>query len=93
MLRSAEAANDALGLPPFTQAQPPGPGWRASPASLLGIGPYVVARAGELADHGKLHELEFLVEDEQRRYREGIAEVDRRLAQIERWIASAASAR
>lgn len=89
MLRSAESANDKLGLQPFTQPQPPGPQWRASPASLLGMGPYVLVRAQQLAEQGKLGELEFLVEDERRRYREGIAEVDRRLSQVEDWIASA----
>ncbi|HEX7837118.1 MAG TPA: hypothetical protein VF469_06615 [Kofleriaceae bacterium] len=88
MLRNAEAANDALGLQPFTQSQPPGPGWRPSPASVLGMGPYVLVRARQLAEQGKVRELEFLVEDEQRRYRDGIADVDRRLAQIERWLAA-----
>lgn len=88
MLRNAEAANDALGLQPFTQIQPPGPEWRPSPASVLGIGPHVLVRARQLAEQGKVRELEFLVEDEQRRYREGITDVDRRLAQIERWLAS-----
>lgn len=91
MLRNAEAANDELGLPPFTQSQPPGPEWRASPASLLGMGPYVLVRAQQLAGQGKLGELEFLVEDARRRYREGIADVDRRLAQVEQWIASSVS--
>ncbi len=88
MLRNTEAANDELGLQPFTQSQPPGPEWRASPASLLGMGPYVLMRAQQLAEQGKLDELEFLVEDARRRYREGIADVDRRLAQVEQWIAS-----
>jgi hypothetical protein len=88
MLRNAEAANDELGLQPFTQSQPPGSEWRASPASLLGMGPYVLVRAQQLAEQGKLGELKFLVEDERRRYREGIDDVDHRLAQVEQWIAS-----
>ncbi len=87
MLRNAEAANDELGLPPFTQATPPGPQWRASPASLLGMGPYVLVRAQQLARRGSRGELAFLVDDAQRRYREGVAEVDRRLAEVEHWLA------
>lgn len=88
MLRNAEAANDQLGLPPFEQVQPPGPAWRPSPASLLGIAPYVGARAAELARDRRIAELAFVVADEQRRYRDGIAEVDRRLTEIERWLAT-----
>lgn len=85
MLRVAELANDELGLPPFTQTVPPGPAWRPSPASLLGIAPYVHDRARALIDRG---ELEHLVRDERARYTQGIAEVELRLAEVERWLAS-----
>jgi hypothetical protein len=85
-LRIAELANDELGLPPFTQVVPPGPAWRPSPASLLGIAPYVETRADELARTARLDELQLLVRDERARYAAGIAEVDDRLSQVERWL-------
>jgi hypothetical protein len=85
-LRVAELANDELGLPPFTQVQPSGPDWKPSPASLLGIAPYVHEQADKLARSGKLDALRFLVEDERRRYSEGIARVDDRLGQVETWL-------
>jgi hypothetical protein len=87
-LRIAELANDELGLPPFTQIEPPGPGWKPSPASLLGIAPYVEMRANQLAADRRRGELQFLVEDERARYARGIASVDDRIGQVERWIAS-----
>ena len=89
MLRTAELANDELGLPPFTQSVPAGPSWKPSPATLLGIGSYVHGQADELANHGKRRELERLVVDERRRYEEGIGEVDRNLSQVESWLALA----
>ncbi len=85
-LRVAELANDELGLPPFTQDVPPGPGWRPSPASLLGIDPYVVRRAGELTDR---EALQFLYDDTRARYARGTASVDARLAEVEAWLATA----
>ena len=87
MLRVAELANDALGLPPFTQTVPPGPAWRPSPASLLGMAPYVHERAHDLAARGDRTALEHLVADERARYDRGIAEVDANLAEVERWLA------
>lgn len=83
MLRTAQLANDGLGLPPFEQSVPPGPRWKPSPASLLGIGPYVEARADELAAHGQLDQLRFLIDDARRRYDRGIAEVAQRLGELE----------
>jgi len=77
LLRMAQLANDELGLPPFEQTTPPGPGWHPSPASLLGIAGYV--RGLEL--HGE--DLRRLVEDEQRRYDTGIHDVDGRLRELE----------
>jgi hypothetical protein len=88
MLRTAELANDLLGLEPFTQATPPGPGWRPSPASLLGIAGYVRVQARELAARGNQHALQFLVDDERRRYARGIEEVDGELARVEAWLAA-----
>lgn len=84
-LRIAELASDELGLPPFTQEVPPGPSWQPSPASLLGIEPYVTRRAGELHDRGAL---QFLVDDTRARYEAGTAEVDARLVQLETWLAT-----
>ncbi len=92
MMRVADLANDELGLPPFTQTLPPGPAWAPSPASLLGIGPHVCSHAAELATTHKHDELAFLVADARRRYDEGIARVDDRLGQLERWIASGRTA-
>jgi outer membrane murein-binding lipoprotein Lpp len=86
MMRTAELANDQLGLPPFTQTQPPGPEWRPSPATLLGIASYVRHQAADLAKRSKRPQLQFLVDDERRRYDQGIAEVDRNLATVERWL-------
>jgi hypothetical protein len=77
LLRKAQLANDELGLPPFEQTTPPGPGWHPSPATLLGIADYV--RGLEL--HGD--DLRRLVEDEQRRYDAGIHDVDVRLREVE----------
>jgi len=84
-LRVAELANDELGLPPFTQDAPPGPTWRPSPASLLGIEPYVVQRARQLGDRAQL---QFLVEDTRARYVNGVTEVSARVAEVEAWLAS-----
>jgi hypothetical protein len=89
-LRVAELANDELGLPPFTQVVPPGPEWKPSPASLLGIAPYVAARANELASANRRDELRFLVHDEQARYEHGLVEVSARLDQVESWLAASA---
>ncbi|HSN30535.1 MAG TPA: hypothetical protein VLT45_29820 [Kofleriaceae bacterium] len=85
-LRVAELANDELGLPPFTQEVPPGPEWRPSPTSLLGIDPYVVRRASELTNR---EALQFLYDDTRARYARGTAEVDARLAELEAWLATA----
>jgi hypothetical protein len=85
-LRTAELANDELGLPPFTQTEPPGAGWQPSPASLLGIRPYVEVRAADLARAGRTAELQFLVEDERARYARGIADVAKHIAEVERWL-------
>lgn len=82
-LRVAELANDELGLPPFTQDVPPGPTWRPSPASLLGIEPYVVQRAHELTDRGQL---QFLYDDTRSRYATGVTEVSARVAEVEAWL-------
>ena len=83
-LRIAELANDELGLPPFTQEVPPGPSWQPSPASLLGIEPYVTRRGRELHDRAAL---QFLVDDTRARYAAGTAEVDVRLGELEAWLA------
>jgi len=84
-LRVAELANDELGLPPFTQDVPPGPTWRPSPASLLGIEPAVVQRAHVLTDRAQL---ELLYDDTRSRYATGIAEVSARVAEVEAWLAA-----
>jgi hypothetical protein len=89
MLRTAELANDQLGLPPFTQTVAPGPGWKPNPTTLLGMGGYVRGRAEELVRAGQRRELQFLVDDERRRYEQGIADVDRYLSQVEHWLAPA----
>ena len=86
-LRVAELANDELGLPPFEQEVPPGPQWRPSPASLLGIEATVTKRAGELTDRARL---QFLVDDTQARYVKGVAEVDARVAELEAYLAKTA---
>ena len=78
MFRIAQLANDELGLPPFEQMTPPGPSWRASPASLLGM----------KAQLAQLPPSEALVADARRRYREGCAHVDARLTQLEVWLSS-----
>ena len=88
MLRTAELADDELGLPPFTQTTPPGPGWQPSSTTLLGMGAYVRARAGELAKLGHRDELRYLVADERERYARGIASVTERIMQVESWIAA-----
>lgn len=88
-LRTAELANDELGLPPFTQEQPPGPAWHPSPASLLGIAPYVERRAPELAAANRRDELEFLLRDERVRYARGIVNVGSHLDEVDRWLAAA----
>ena len=84
-LRVAELANDELGLPPFTQDVPPGPAWRPSPASLLGIEPYVVQRAHEITDR---EQLQFLYDDTRARYASGVTEVSARVAEVEAWLAA-----
>jgi hypothetical protein len=88
MFRTAQLANDELGLPPFEQATPPGPEWRPNPTTLLGMGAYVRTRAAELAMQGHRDELRFLVDDERARYDRGIASVTEHLEQVERWLAS-----
>lgn len=85
-LRQAELACDDLGLPPFVQVVPSTSAWRPSPASLLGIAPYVRTRAAQLVSRGDLASLRFLVTDEQRRYDAGVVKVDGELARIERWL-------
>jgi hypothetical protein len=77
LVRMAPLANDELGLPPFEQTTPPGPGWHASPATLLGIADYV--RGLDL--HGD--DLRHLADDEQQRYDAGIHDVDARLRELE----------
>lgn len=84
MFRIAQLANDELGLPPFEQATEPGPGWRPSPASLLGM----KARIVELARRETPDEMRALITDARTRYRNGIANVDAHLSQVERWLAS-----
>jgi hypothetical protein len=88
MFRTAQLANDELGLPPFEQATPPGPEWRPNPTTLLGMGAYVRTRATELASQGRRDELRFLVVDERARYDRGIASVTEHLEEVERWLAS-----
>ena len=51
------------------------------------MGPYVHIQAQKLVHEGKRHELEFLIEDERRRYDEGVAHVDDLLKQVEQWLA------
>lgn len=91
--RIAELANDQLGLPPFAQLVPPGPGWHPVPASLLGMRGYVEARARQLAVAGNRADLAFLVRDERARYARGLAEVDDHLCEIERWLTTSSSSR
>jgi hypothetical protein len=86
-LTIGDIANNALGLPPFTQTSQPLPSWRPNPTTLLGMGPYAHDRARKLAHEGKRHDLEFLIEDERRRYDEGVAHVDDLLKQVEQWVA------
>jgi hypothetical protein len=86
MLRAAELANDALGLPPFVQVAPPGPGWAPSKASLLGMGPYAKQRAAELAKAGQRAELAFLVDDTRRRYVESDQEISEWIDLVDRWL-------
>lgn len=88
MFRTAQLANDELGLPPFEQTVPPGPAWRPGPTTLLGMGAYVRTRADELATHGRRDELKFLVTDERARYDRGIASVSEHLDQVEHWLAT-----
>lgn len=88
MFRTAQLANDELGLPPFEQATLPGPEWRPNPTTLLGMGAYVRARADQLALQGHRGELRFLVDDERARYDRGIASVSEHLEQVERWLAA-----
>lgn len=87
VLRRAELANDALGLPPFTQVVAPTAAWRPSPASLLGIAAAVERRAGTLGERGDVDGLRALEADATRRYREGLAAVERDLATVEAWLA------
>jgi len=84
--RIAELANDQLGLPPFAQMVPPGPGWHPVPASVLGMRGYVHTRAGQLVAAGDRDGLAFLVRDERARYARGLAEVDEHLTEIEHWL-------
>ncbi len=84
--RIAQMANDALGLQPFEQLSQPLPGWKPVPTTLLGMGLYVHDQARKLAREGKRHDLEFLIEDERRRYDEGVAHVDDLLKQVEQWL-------
>lgn len=89
MLRTAELANDELGLPPFEQEQPAGPAWRASPATLLGIAASVRDQTRTLAAHGDLEGLRRLVADERRRYAQGLVDASDHLAQVERALVAA----
>ena len=84
MLRTAELANDELGLPPFTQIEPPGPQWRPNPTTLLGMGAYVRSRAREVSGAALQH----LVDDERERYDHGIASVTAHVVEVEHWIAA-----
>ncbi|MEO6776819.1 MAG: hypothetical protein ABI467_28035 [Kofleriaceae bacterium] len=86
MLRVTDLANDELGLPPFSQVTAPGTGWRPSPATLLGIGPYVERRGEALAQAGQPDELSRLVIDARRRYAEGASRVAEELARVEHWL-------
>jgi len=90
MLRNAEAANDDLGMPPFTQTVPPGPGWTPSPATLMGIAPSAETRADELAAKHDVAGLQFLVDDVRKRYPATIAKVDHELQVVEHWLATPA---
>ena len=91
--RIAQLANDQLGLPPFEQTVPPGPGWKAVPTSLLGMRAYVNARAGQLAEARDRAALAFLVSDERTRYGRGLGEVRDHLAGIEAWLRTSSSSR
>jgi hypothetical protein len=90
MFRTAQLANDELGLPPFEQDAPPGSEWRPNPTTLLGMGAYVRTRAAELANQHHRDELRFLVDDERARYDRGVASVTQHLEQVERWLAASA---
>jgi hypothetical protein len=87
-MRTAELANDGLGLPPFTQTVPPGPSWRPSPASLLGIEPYVRVKAPQLAAAKDVVALERMIADERKRYADGIREVSAHLDEVDAWLAT-----
>jgi hypothetical protein len=79
-LRLADAANDLVGLPPFTQSEPPGPAWRPSPATLLGFAAYARTHAIDpraLAD----------------RYEHDIAAATADLDAIDAWLARSRSER
>ncbi len=89
MLRTAELANDELGLPAFTQISRPGPAWRPSPATLLGIEGYVRDQVAALVARHDLGALRYLVDDERKRYDVGIAEATAHVAQVEQWLDAA----
>ena len=90
LFRVAQLANDELGLSPFEQARPPGPGWTPSPTSLIGMSAYVPARAAELARAGRVAELRGLVTDVRGRFEHGIADVDAKLGFVDARLAALA---
>jgi hypothetical protein len=92
-VRVAEMANDLLGLSPFAQTVPTKPGRVIPPASLLGMGPYVHDESRKRAQQGDRHGLEFLVQDEERRYCEGEPKVTALLDDVEGWVAAQSASR
>ena len=87
MMRNAEIANDTLGRWPFEQIAPPIIGaWHPAPNSLMAIRGVVRDKAHQLARDGKTDALRALIDDEKRRYAEGIARVDGQLAEVEAWV-------
>jgi hypothetical protein len=85
--RTAEAASDELGLPPYTQTVPPGPGYTPPPSELIGMGLEAKRRAAKLEASGDTAQLAPLLADVRRRYVTQIIHISARLDLVEWWVA------
>jgi hypothetical protein len=85
--REAQLASDGLGLPPFEQATAPGPDFRPSPGSLIGMPIYIHDAVPALVAKGDTAQLARILADANRKYILGIVRVSHYIDDVDYWLA------